>query len=280
VPVWVWYGLQADALTTPQTPMFTATDGARIAYHVTGTGIPTIVLLHGWQADSSVWGPVADRLASSHHVVSVDLRGFGESRNAPGPYTVQQFSDDIAVLLGVLGLARVVLVGHSMGGAIAQRFAVDHPSALAGIVLVAPVPASGLQMSPRAEAMFRAATTDPDTALKWLGMLTLRPLPADRFDVIVRAAGTALPHVAIEAFDSWTRVSFEDQARTITVPTLVIAGAADRPQTPDFLRERVAKIIPGARMTVVDEAGHYVQMEQPEGTAELIHAFARDVAGG
>jgi non-heme chloroperoxidase len=257
---------------------FAAGDGAKLTYHEDGDGEPAIVLVHGWQANASVWQPVVDRLVSSHRLISPDLRGFGESAGAPGPYTVEQFSADLAALTRALDLGRVVVVGHSMGGAIAQRFAIDNPDAVAGLVLIAPVPASGLAMAPRTEALFRAAVTDPEVARKWLRMLTMQPLPDERFELIAAAAAGVPERAAVESFESWTQLDFADEARTIGVPTLVIAGEGDRPQTTDFLSETVVEVIPGARMTVVESAGHYVQLEHDEHVAALIVTFAREIA--
>ena len=256
-------------------PTFGVSERDLLAYRDAGSADPAILLIHGWQADATVWEPVADRLSAAHRVISVDLRGAGASAEAAGPYTVERFSADIAALARALGLGHVVAVGHSMGGAIAQRLAVDEPSLVAGLVLVAPVPASGLPMSERMQSFFRTIPTDPATAEKWLRMLTAAPLPRERFDVIARASAANRPTAALEALESWTRADFAAEASTISAPTLVIAGACDRPQSPDFLRATVLDVIQGSRMTVVEDAGHYVMLEQDARVAELIDEFVR-----
>jgi pimeloyl-ACP methyl ester carboxylesterase len=134
-------------------------------------------------------------------------------------------------------------------------------------------------MSSRTESFFRSTTTDVEVARKWIRMLTVRPLPDERFEALVDAGSRVPHHAAIEAFESWTRADFADAARTIATPTLVIAGAEDRPQTPDFLRETIVEVIPGARMTVVEGAGHYVHLERKEHVASLIEGFVHEIAG-
>jgi pimeloyl-ACP methyl ester carboxylesterase len=90
----------------------------------------------------------------------------------------------------------------------------------------------------------------------------------------MRAAAAATPaHVALESFDSWTHLDFASEAATIDTPTLILAPAADRPMTPEFTRERVADVIPGSRLVVIEEAGHYLPLEQPERVAALVDRF-------
>ncbi len=259
-------------------PTFQTADGAKLAYVERGpSGTIPLVFVHGWQAAAVVWDPVMDRLSARYRTIALDLRGFGRSNGAPGPFRVETYSDDLSALIAALDLDPVVLVGHSMGGAIAQRFAIDRPEAVEGIVLVAPVPASGVAFPPHIEALFRATAGDPEAANAWLANLTLRE-PPNEIRAIMRAAAASAPaHVALESFESWTRLNFKDEAATIATPTLIIAPDSDRPMTPAFLREHIGDVISGSRVEVVAEAGHYVPLEQPERVAELIERFVDDL---
>jgi pimeloyl-ACP methyl ester carboxylesterase len=255
-------------------PTFATADGAELSYFEQGPrgGMP-ILLLHGWQGAGAVWTPIVERLAARYRTIAVDLRGFGESNAAPGPYRVETFSDDLSALVASLDLDPMVVVGHSMGAAIAQRFAIDRPDAVEGLVLVAPVPASGVPFSPRVDAMFRATAGNMDNANAWLNALTYTE-PSREVRALMRAAAAATPaHVALESFDSWTHLDFASEAATIDTPTLILAPAADRPMTPEFTRERVADVIPGSRLVVIEEAGHYLPLEQPERVAALVDRF-------
>src|SRR5262245_62645954 len=104
-----------------------AHDGIRLAYDDRGAGDPTIVLVHGWTCDRSFFGPQVDHFARRHRVVSVDLRGHGESDKPDGAYPIAAYADDIAYLIGQLGLGPVVAVGHSMGGLAVAGLAASHP---------------------------------------------------------------------------------------------------------------------------------------------------------
>ncbi|MBD5605454.1 MAG: alpha/beta hydrolase [Candidatus Eremiobacteraeota bacterium] len=255
-------------------PTFVTGDGAELSYFERGPrGALAILFLHGWQGAGAVWLPIVERLAARYRTIALDIRGFGASNAAPGPFRVETFADDVSALVAALDLDPMVVVGHSMGAAIAQRFAIDRPDAVEGLVLVAPVPASGVPFSPKIDAMFRATAGNPENANAWLSALTYsEPTPEAR--TIMRAAAAATPgDVALESFDSWTHVDFAYEAATIETPTLVLAPAADRPMTPEFTRERVADVIPESRLVVVEEAGHYLPLERPDRVAELIDGF-------
>ncbi len=255
-------------------PTFRASDGAALAYVERGArgGIP-LLFVHGWQGAAAVWAPIIDELASRYRTIAVDVRGFAGSHAAPGPYTVDAFANDLSELLVALDLDPLVVVGHSMGAAIAQRFAIDRPDAVEGLVLIAPVAASGVDFSPGLEAAFRATAGNPEKARAWLAKLTYRP-PAPEIATLLQSAAAAVPaHVALESFESWSRLSFEDEARTIETPTLVIAPGEDRPMTPDWVRARIADLIGKSRFEVVPESGHYVVLEHPKRVAALIDEF-------
>jgi len=260
---------------------FTADDGAPLFYRESGAGAPVLVFVHGWQSTGVAWDPVVRLLAASHRCVVLDLRGTGASADAPGAYTVERFSADVADLLVHLRAGPAIVVGHSMGGAIAMRLAVDRPELLAGIVLVAPVPPTGMALPPKVEAVFRATAGDRVALERWMRRLTLEPLPDAEFSALLEAAAALRPDVVIETYESWSRLDFAREARTIAVPVLVLPGEFDRPNlTPEILAREIVQVVPGARMTVVERSGHNVPYEQPEFAAAAIDAFARRPEGG
>jgi aminoacrylate hydrolase len=258
---------------------FAAGDGAELFYRDEGEGRPPIVLVHGWQSTGSTWKAIAPLLSRSQRTIAVDLRGCGASANAPGPYTVEQFSEDVAALLRDVIAARAVVVGHSMGGAIAMRLAVDHPELPAGIVLVATVPPAGLQFPPHVDTVFRGTAGNIANFERWLRRQSLEPLAEPYFTALLEGAATITPEAALESYESWTKLDFADEVRKILTPTLVIPGDSDRPNlTPERLREHVLDLIPNARMAIVERSGHYVPLEQPEATAEAIRRFIAEIA--
>jgi len=127
-------------------------DGVKLAYEERGSGTPTLVFVHGWCCDRSFFAPQAEHFARRHRVVSVDLRGHGQSDKPRGAYPIAQFADDVAHTIDTLGLGKVVAVGHSMGGATVLQLAATYPERVAAIVMVDPAP---LRRSPTARSPSR-----------------------------------------------------------------------------------------------------------------------------
>ncbi|MEE8537283.1 MAG: alpha/beta fold hydrolase, partial [Acidobacteriota bacterium] len=101
-------------------------------------GEPAVLCVHGYCQSSAYWAPTVERLAlAGIRGLAVDLPGFGASAGLPGPYTMEAYADALAGLLDDRGLARVALIGGSMGGAVAQHFALRHPTRLVRLLLVA-----------------------------------------------------------------------------------------------------------------------------------------------
>ena len=117
-----------------------ARNGISLAYDDRGAGEPIIVFVHGWTCDRSFFAPQAEYFARRHRVVSVDLRGHGESDKPHEPYPIRAYADDIAYLIDQLGLGKVVAVGHSMGGLAVLQLAASYPHSVAAIVMVEPGP--------------------------------------------------------------------------------------------------------------------------------------------
>ncbi|GAC1621827.1 MAG: alpha/beta hydrolase [Vulcanimicrobiaceae bacterium] len=259
-------------------PTFHAADGAELSFTDMGPrGTIPLLFLHGWIADSGMWSAVVARLEQTHRTLAIDLRGFGASSAAPGPYRVETFSDDLSAFIAELDLDPLVVIGHSMGAAVAQRFAIDRPDATEGLVLVSPVPASGVTFAPKVAATLRSIPGDAARANAWLATLTHRP-PAPEVVALMRRAAAAVPvSAALESFDSWTTLDFADEAATIETPTLVLASEHDRPMTPAFARANVADVIPGSRFAIVPDAAHYVPLERPDVIAEAIDRFVADL---
>ncbi len=110
-------------------------DGVRIHYRRMGKG-PGMVLLHGFPQTGHMWRKVLPALAERFTVVAPDLRGYGDSGRPATGYDKRSMAADIAEVIGALGLAPVVLVGHDRGARVGHRFALDHPSLLTRLVLL------------------------------------------------------------------------------------------------------------------------------------------------
>ena len=114
--------------------------GVKLVYDDQGAGKPAFVFIHGWTCDRSFFAPQAEHFARRHRVISLDLRGHGESDKPQGAYPISAYVDDIAHVIGELKLGKVVAVGHSMGGITVLELGAAHPDKVAAIVMVDPAP--------------------------------------------------------------------------------------------------------------------------------------------
>jgi len=111
-------------------------DGVEVRYETAGSGEPVLVFVHGWSCDRSYWRAQTDHFAASHRVVAVDLGGHGESGLGRKDWTMNAFGGDVRAVVEALGLRKVVLVGHSMGGHVIAEAAQIMPDRVAALVLV------------------------------------------------------------------------------------------------------------------------------------------------
>ena len=249
---------------------FSARDGAGLAYSDSGGAGAALLFVHGWQGDRSIWDSIVVRLSDRFRCVAADLRGFGASSSAPGPYTLEQYSEDLCALVEFLELERVVVIGHSMGGKVAVRFAVDAPELVQALVLVAPVPLGPAGFSEKGVAYLRATAGNAPAAREWLIKTIMAPASADVLDRLCHVASSASPTAVVESLDSWVLTDLSHAAKGVTAPALVIGFEHDAPER---VRDRAAALLPNARFEELPDCAHYAVLEQPSQVAEMIEAF-------
>jgi pimeloyl-ACP methyl ester carboxylesterase len=252
-------------------------DSNGVALHVEdrGAGNPSLVFLHYYGGSSRTWKHVTAKLAPIFRTITIDHRGWGESDAPEAGYGLADLAADAEGVIAALNLQRYMLVGHSMGGKVAQLMASRQPVGLAGLILVAPSPPSPMIMPAQAREMMAGAYASREAVEASIDtMLTAKPLSAeDREQVIEDSLRGAPPAKA-----AWPRsTSLEDiaaQVGDIAVPTLVIAGALDRVDPPIRLRAELLTRIPQAVMHVLPGTGHLSMLESPDAVAGLIADFA------
>jgi pimeloyl-ACP methyl ester carboxylesterase len=256
-----------------------ASNGIHINVTDQGSGTPAIVFLHYWGGSSRTWSDVIAALPPVYRMVAPDHRGWGDSDAPARGYALADFADDAQGVIDTLKLGQFVLVGHSMGGKIAQLLASRRPKGLVGLVMVAPSPPVPLLLPAEVRAEMRNAYTSRASVEASIEhMLTARPLsPAHREQVIEDSlrgdpqAKTAWP----------TYTSLEDitrQVAAINVPAIVIAGELDRVDSIETLRTQLIPHIPHARMHVVPSSGHLSPLEAPREVAGLIQEFVESLS--
>lgn len=236
---------------------------------------PVLLFLHYWGGSSRTWAPVMEALPAAWRCIAPDLRGWGDSE-APmdDAYALVNMAADIEALIDNLGLQNFVLVGHSMGGKVAQLIASRRPSGLAGVVLVAPAPPSPLAMPPEALAAMASAYVSRASVMGAIDhMLTANPLqPALREQVIEDSLkGSAAAKAA------WpTGTALEDISALvpyIDVPVLVIGGELDRVDQIATLKAELLAKVQHSVLHVLPGIGHLSPLEAPTQVAQCIEAF-------
>ncbi len=204
-------------------------------------------------------------------VVVIDQRGTGGSDRPPSGYTIPEYAADVLAVADAVGSRSFVVVGHSMGGQIAQWLASTAPDRVAAQVLLCPVPASGVPLPAEAAALFRNCAQNRSMQQTILG-LACKQLGESSRERLIDIGAAVAPQCIEQAFDTWTAGGFADKLSAIVAPTLVV-GTDDPFLPPAFLRQAVVGPIRGARLAIVPGPGHYVQVERPVETAALLEAF-------
>jgi pimeloyl-ACP methyl ester carboxylesterase len=237
-----------------------------------GEGSPTVLLLHGWAVSGRIWDPFVEHWPlEAGRLLIPDLRGTGWSAKPHKGYSLDDYTSDVVKLIDEFHLNDIVLVGHSMGGTIAMRVALERPQSLLKLVLVSPVPPTGIPLLEPDIAFFRSLGGHRQGAEQMLGMMMARRPAGAIFERLVDETS----NVAIEAFlgglDAWRTASFAERVGAISTPTVVMGGEEEQPLAPAFLQAQVVARIPGATFVMVPGVGHYPHVEAPADFAALLY---------
>lgn len=238
-------------------------------------GVP-VLLLHAYLESSRCFDRLLTHLPGQIHAFAVDQRGHGDADRPRTGYDVPQLSADVAAFLDAAGLERVVVVGSSSGGYLAQRFAVDHPGRAWGLVLIG----SPRTLRGGAPAFFDAIAdlTDPiDPAVArelTSGFVLVQPVPQQFLDLMVTETLKAPAHVWKAALQGLVTAVPPTEQGTISAPTAVIWGERDE-FLPRIDQEALVRSIGGAELVVYEDTGHLVLWERPARVAADIVALVQ-----
>jgi pimeloyl-ACP methyl ester carboxylesterase len=263
-------------------------DGVEVAVRRAGSG-PPVLLLHGIPTSSRVWDGVGADLAADFDVVAPDLLGYGESGKPPDrDVSMAAQADLMPKLLDELAVERVVLVGHDLGGAVAQRMVVDAPDQVAGLVLIDSVSFDSwpiLRMRVLRTVMPPFARRWPRHWFGWFDRSLRRYVPnGEPREALSASLGAWSANRAgadafmrnARAMDPRITEEVAPRLAEVRVPAHVVWGRRD-----PFQRVRwAAKLrdaIPGATLTVL-EGGHFLPWDAPADVAREIRALAARVA--
>jgi pimeloyl-ACP methyl ester carboxylesterase len=253
---------------------------------------PPIVLSHGVTLSVRTWFHQLEELPKEgFRVVAYDHRGHGQSVLGEAGHSVENLAEDVNTVVTGLDLRGVVLVGHSMGGVAVQAFVARYPKVVqervAGIVLLStlaytPFGSRSTRTKARLERMTKHA---PDSTWLWnapnLGLVVARlgfgkdPHPS-HVELVRRMMAECPPETRLDAPRALVGLDLTPDLPEFRVPTLVVGGTADLLTLPAESR-RMARLIPGARLELFEDAGHMLMLERTTELDELIVKFAREV---
>lgn len=254
-----------------------------LAFDTHGTGPTTVALLHGVGGARSIWadgvsGTAAALAAAGYRVFALDLPGYGDSPLSAGLSTASM-AEAVVATLRAQGVQRAVLLGHSMGGMVAQELAALQPDFVQGLVLACTTPAFGKPGGDWQQEFLRdrLAPLDAGEGMQALAQRMVRTMVAPEASVqaMVRAAAVMarVPEATYRAALA-AIVGFDRRAAlaSISVPTLCLAAEHDR-TAPTEVMQRMAQRIPPAVYHCLAHAGHIANVEQPQAFNAAVVAF-------
>lgn len=252
-------------------------NGAAISYQEQGKG-PAVVLLHGFPLDSRIFSEQVQALSDRHRVITIDLRGFGQSKDTK-TFTLESLADDVHELLHQIGALPCVLGGLSMGGYVSLAYVKKYPTDLKGLMLI-DTRAEGDTPEGRAarDKMIELARTKGAKAVadqmlpKMLAPeeASRRPGVARQLQTIMEACPALTIEHALAAMRD--RDDHTESLPSIAVPTLIIVGDQDA-ITPPAVAEKMHATIPRSKLELIRGAGHLSTMEQPNQVTRAMREF-------
>ena len=260
--------------------MIAALNGVRLGYDDVGSGTP-VLFIHGFPHDRSLWADQCAALSAQVRCIAPDLRGFGES-STDGPFSVDQYADDLAALLAFLDVTSAVVCGLSMGGYVAMAMWRRHPELVNGLVLCdTKAGADTEEGRTKRDELIALAQQEGSSAIAatqiagMVGRTTRekRPDIVKRAETMMQRAPVAGIVGALTAMRD--RPDSKPTLSTVTVKTLVVVGDEDvlTPRAEAAIIVAALSAAADATLEIVEGAGHATCMERPAAVTHVIADF-------
>jgi len=261
-------------------------NGIELYYEEHGQGTP-MVLISGLGYPAWQWHRMVPHLAGHFRVIAFDNRGCGQSASPPGPYTASMLAADTVGLMDALGIQQAVIIGHSMGGFVAQALALEYPDRVSKLILCS-TNFGGPRHVPitmEAMAVLSDMTSDPVTRFKNGLTVSTAPGYAEREPEMIQKwlewrLSTPIDPVGYQAQMAIglalvpEQAAFENRLAELKVPTLIVFGEHDKVVPPTNAELLMSKIS-GSKAAILPDAGHFFPIEVPEAAAQLFIDFAK-----
>ena len=248
-----------------------------INYQEAGAGFP-LILIHGLNGDLTGWALVLPEFSKHYRTIALDVRGHGGTSKPDQPYSIQGFSEDFYAFMNRLKIPKAHILGLSMGGAIAQQFALDHPEMIQSLVLVS-------TFSHIDEQAYRAFTR-LSQSLKEGGYpaffdevvkLAFTPQfiaanPGPLAELKAKRVAINSPAAIGRATEACLAFNLKNEIAKISIPTLVVSGRKDV-FTPVHLAEQIHRSIRGSEWKILEDVGHNLYIEKSSQLAQVVLEF-------
>jgi pimeloyl-ACP methyl ester carboxylesterase len=251
-------------------------EGAQVAYAQEGRlALPPLLFLHGWGASHKVWRHAFSAFSPHRRCIAPDLTGFGLSEKPARDYSIEALTEWVGKFLDALGLPRVTLVGHSMGGTIALLFALNHPERVERLAVANPLVVGETAFTARTRfclapgirrALFTLSRWRPLRRWVTKDFSHVQRLDDELAEDLTRSTYRS----AIDSMNSLRRIDLRSRLGTLTPPTLAIGADHDRIVAPDQYT-----LVPARKKICIAETGHMPMVERPAEFNRILDEFLR-----
>jgi pimeloyl-ACP methyl ester carboxylesterase len=237
-------------------------DGRKIACWVNNGSFlsdrKTLVFIHGSGGDHTNWIRQYTSMKNTFNIAALDLPGHGRSEG-PGERNVAAYVEWVKKMIDGLGISNPILIGHSLGAAIALSFVIRYDRSATAVV-----PVSGGARMPVNPMILEGLKQDPAAVVGMAAKFSVAKQNREKFsELIAESLSRIDPEILHGDFSACNDLDIAEAIAGIRVPALVVCGAEDK-MTPPSLSQFIGDRIPGARIALIEGAGHFVMMENPE----------------
>ncbi len=252
--------------------------GVNIAYNDTKKGDTTLVFVHGWGINKTYWENQDTVFARHYRVVTMDLPGFGESGKNRKSWTVEDYARDVSAVLNGLDLKNVILIGHSMSGAIALETALNHQPRVLGLIGIDNFNTYGAKETPQSkketEAFFKEARAHyKKTVTAYVNQALFAPsTPKSIRKRVVDDIANSDSTIALDCIEQSMAYQGDAKLKTLKMPLYLINSSANPTDTLAFRKNGIAY-----RFFNIGRTGHYPMLEKPEKFNALLTQAIDDI---